>query len=111
MLLMPTLIYFIRKDESSLLSRSRDGDVMAIDPTFPLPSDPTWAKFRRDFNEIAMRHAGSPHINKTRDGAIHHFADAHDRATLDAYLEKRAEFDPAGMFLNDHFEELFRIQA
>jgi FAD/FMN-containing dehydrogenase len=106
-LALPTLIYFIKRDQASLLSRSRRFDMMAVDPTYPDPEDSHWKEFRLAFNEIAMSHGGIPHINKTRDGAIGHFARSHDPDALEAYLGKRKEFDPKDLFLNDFFKTLF----
>jgi hypothetical protein len=106
---LPTLVYFIRRDEGSLLSRARRGDMMAVDPTYPDPLDEGWQAFRMAFNELAMSHGGLPHINKTRGGAITHFVNSHDRAVIDAYLARRQEFDPRGLFLNDFFRSLFGL--
>jgi FAD/FMN-containing dehydrogenase len=104
---LPALIYFIRQDRASQLSRSRRADMLALDPTYPDPADPTWKAFRLAFNQIAMEHGGIPHINKTRDGAIHHYADACDADALKEYLQMRRQFDPQGLFLNDHFRAMF----
>jgi L-gulonolactone oxidase len=104
---LPTLIYFIRKDEASLLSRSRHSDMMAVDPTYHDPRDEGWKAFRLAFNEIAMGHGGIPHINKTRGGAIDHFVNAHDGDVIKAYLGKRREFDNRDLFLNEFFKTLF----
>jgi L-gulonolactone oxidase len=104
---LPVLIYFVKQDTESLLSRSRKANVMAIDPTYPDPKDQTWKKFRLEFNEIAMGHGGIPHINKTRDGAITHFAQTQEPDTIRLYLQKRQQFDPKDLFLNDFFREMF----
>jgi hypothetical protein len=104
---LPTLIYFVKQDKASLLSRSRHANMMAVDPTHTDPTDPNWHQFRRAFNEIALTHGGSPHINKTRDGAIHHFAKSHDTASLKAFLKNRKEMDPKDMFFNDFFKTMF----
>ena len=107
-LTLPTLIYFIKHDESSMLSRSRYSNMMTIDPTYPNPETDTWKDFRLEFNKIAMVHKGIPHINKTRDGAIEHFADAFDPTIIRDYLQKRKELDPKDLFLNDFFKTLFK---
>ena len=80
---------------------------MAVDPTYPDPKDENWKVFRLAFNDIALRHGGIPHINKTRDGAISHFAKACDTDILKVYLQKRQEFDPKDLFVNDFFKTLF----
>ncbi|KAK4233615.1 FAD-binding domain-containing protein [Achaetomium macrosporum] len=104
---LPALIYFLKQDQASLLSRSRDGNAIAVDPLYPDPSNPTWKEFRGAFNEIAMRHGGIPHINKTRDGAIDCFAKACDQESLKRYLEIRKKFDPKNLFLNGFFKKMF----
>jgi L-gulonolactone oxidase len=106
---LPTLIYFIGKDDASLLSRSRQGNMIAIDPTYPDPKDPKWKEFRLQFNKIALQHNGIPHINKTRDGALSHFANAlQDPDAIKLYHQKRNELDPKDLFLNDYFKEMFK---
>ncbi|KAI6715198.1 hypothetical protein PZA11_006029 [Diplocarpon coronariae] len=104
---LPVLIYFIKQDEASLLSRSRKGNMMAVDPEYPDPADPTWKQFRLAFNDIAVQHGGIPHINKTRDGAIYHFAKQTDQEALKKFLEIRKKLDPKNLFINDFFKEMF----
>jgi FAD/FMN-containing dehydrogenase len=106
---LPTLIYFIKHDQASLLSRSRSADMIAVDPTYPDPDDEDWKAFRLEFNKIAMSHGGVPHINKTHDGAVNHFAASIDADTLQLFLQKRREFDPKDLFLNDFFRRMFSI--
>ncbi|KAI9054268.1 hypothetical protein LZ554_001436 [Drepanopeziza brunnea f. sp. 'monogermtubi'] len=105
---LPVLIYFMKHDEQSLLSRARRGNMMAVDPEYPDPTDPTWKLFRLAFNDIAVRHGGIPHVNKTRDGAIHHFARQADQEALKTYLDVRKKMDPKNLFLNDFFKEMFK---
>ncbi|KAH0270089.1 FAD-binding domain-containing protein, partial [Aureobasidium melanogenum] len=97
----------IKQDDNMLLSRSRGGNMMAIDPEYEDPTDPKWLEFRLAFSEVARQHGGIPHINKTRDGAIRWFAEACDQDALENYLEQRKEFDPEGMFLNEFFATMF----
>ncbi|KAF2280238.1 FAD-binding domain-containing protein [Westerdykella ornata] len=104
---LPCAIYFIKQDESSLLSRSRTANMMTVDPEYPDPTDPTWREFRFAFNEIAVLYGGIPHINKTRDGAINHLAKAIDPDVIRQYLELRKQFDPKDLFLNDYFKTMF----
>jgi hypothetical protein len=106
-LTLPAQIYFVRQDQASLLSRSRHANMMSIDPTYPDPKDTTWKAFRLAFNEIAVLHGGIPHINKTRDGAISHFARAHDPDAIRLYLQKRKQLDPKDLFLNPFFRTMF----
>ena len=106
-LVLPALIYFIKQDQASLLSRSRSANMMSIVPIYPDPSDAAWKAFRLAFNKIAVLHGGIPHINKTRDGAIYHFAKAHDSDAIRLYLQKRKQLDPKDLFLNPFFKKLF----
>ncbi|EHK22912.1 uncharacterized protein TRIVIDRAFT_60270 [Trichoderma virens Gv29-8] len=104
---LPALIYFIKQDQESLLSRSRSANMMAIDPLYPDPKEPRWKEFRLAFNEVAVRHGGIPHINKTRDGAIGHFAQTEDQDSIRQFLAIRQQLDPKGLFLNDYFKTMF----
>ncbi|KAJ5680298.1 hypothetical protein N7536_011437 [Penicillium majusculum] len=104
---LPTVIYFLRQDRASLLSRSRNGNMIAIDPLYPNASDEKWKAFRLAFNKIAMLHGGIPHINKTRDGAINHFGEAYDSDAIMSFLGQHKRLDPKGLFLNPYFRELF----
>ncbi|GCB21805.1 L-gulonolactone oxidase [Aspergillus awamori] len=105
---LPTLIYFIKQDQASLLSRSRNANMMAVDPVYPDPKDPAWKNFRLEFNKIAVLHGGIPHINKTRDGAIGNFANAGDSECIRRFLQIRRQLDPKDLFLNDYFKTMFR---
>ncbi|CAD0095512.1 unnamed protein product [Aureobasidium vineae] len=107
-LTLPCLVYFLKQDENMLLSRSRGGNMMAIDPEYQDPTDPKWLEFRLAFSEVARQHGGIPHINKTRDGAIRWFAEACDQDALSKYLEQRKAFDPENMFVNEFFETMFK---
>ncbi|KAJ9649255.1 hypothetical protein H2201_004262 [Coniosporium apollinis] len=104
---LPALIYFVKQDQASLLSRSRHANMIAIDPLYPNPKNPTWKAFRVAFNDIAVKHGGIPHINKTRDGAISHFAKVQDPESIRLYLQKRKQLDPKDLFLNDFFKTMF----
>ncbi|EFY97558.2 D-arabinono-1,4-lactone oxidase [Metarhizium robertsii ARSEF 23] len=106
-LALPALVYFIKQDQESLLSRSRSANMMAIDPEYPDPKEPKWKEFRLAFNELAVRHGGIPHINKTRDGASSHFAQTEDQESIRQFLAIRQQLDPKGLFLNDYFKTMF----
>lgn len=84
-----------------------DPIVIPIGPTHPDPKDATWKDFRLEFNKIAVRHGGIPHINKTRDGAIYHSAKAYDKDIIRQYLEKQKKLDPKDLFLNPFFKTMF----
>ncbi|KAM0710665.1 hypothetical protein Q7P35_001403 [Cladosporium inversicolor] len=104
---LPTIVYFIKQDTSSLLSRSRNSNMVVVDPEHHDPRDPRWKDFRRAFGELAIQHGGIPHINKTVEAALLWYAKACDQRALREYLDLRKEFDPKDMFLNDFFREMF----
>ncbi|KAI7261767.1 FAD-binding domain-containing protein [Hortaea werneckii] len=108
LIILPTIVYFIKQDSNSLLSRSRNSNMVVVDPEHHDPRDPKWKEFRKAFGELAIQHGGIPHINKTVDAAQTYYAESCDQDALEEYLSVRKEFDPKGMFLNEFFEEMFR---
>lgn len=104
---LPTIVYFIKKDENSLLSRSRHSNMVVVDPEHDNPRDAKWKQFRRAFGELAIQHGGIPHINKTVEAALLWYAKACEQDALREYLDLRRQFDPKDMFLNDFFRQLF----
>ncbi|GIJ92656.1 hypothetical protein Asppvi_001934 [Aspergillus pseudoviridinutans] len=105
-LLMPVAVYFLKQDESSLLSRSRNGNIIAVDPEYLDPADPTWTAFRLAFNEVALFHGGVPHINKTRGGAISNLTKVHDPESIFRYA---SSWTLRTCSSNDYFRALFGI--
>ena len=105
---LPTIVYFIKKDGNSLLSRSRNSDMVVVDPEHHDPRDVKWKLFRKAFGELAIQHGGIPHINKTVEAALLWYAKACDQDALRQYLDLRKHFDPRDMFLNEFFGEMFR---
>ena len=64
---MPLGSYFIRKDRSSLLSYTWDGDIISLDPIHA-PSDrepEAWPTFLKAFNEWAHQRGGIPLLNQS----------------------------------------------
>ncbi|USP82244.1 hypothetical protein yc1106_09518 [Curvularia clavata] len=104
---LPTIVYFIKKDEASLLSRSKNSNMVVVDPEHHDPHDVRWKEFRKAFGELAIKHGGIPHINKTVEAAQMWYAQACDQEALKEYLKLRKQFDPQGMFLNKFFGNLF----
>jgi L-gulonolactone oxidase len=90
------------------LSRSRNSNMVVVDPEHHEPRDPRWVEFRRAFGELAMQHGGIPHINKTVEAAQLWYAKACDQEALREYLDLRKQFDPKDMFLNEFFGEMFK---
>lgn len=62
---MPLGSYFVRKDDSSLLSYSADGDVFSIDPIHAPSDQAAWDRFLREFNEFAAERGGIPLFNQS----------------------------------------------
>jgi L-gulonolactone oxidase len=110
---LPTIVYFIKQDTSSLLSRSRNSNMVVVDPEHHDPKDVRWKAFRKAFGELAIQHGGIPHINKTVEAAVIWYAKACDQKALREYLDLRKVFDPKDMFLNDFFKQMFagRLQG
>jgi FAD/FMN-containing dehydrogenase len=64
---MPLGSYFIRKDRSSLLSYTWDGDIISLDPIHaPSEREPdAWPTFLEAFNEWAHERGGIPLLNQS----------------------------------------------
>jgi FAD/FMN-containing dehydrogenase len=64
---MPLGSYFIRKDRSSLLSYTWDGDIISLDPIHaPSEREPdAWPTFLEAFNEWAHQRGGIPLLNQS----------------------------------------------
>jgi len=97
--------YFIRKDTSSILSYSHDGDIFSIDPIHACTDKPAWDRFLSKFNEFAYKRNGIPLLNQSP------FVER--RHVEDAYGERWGEFsqwvrqqDPQGRMLNPFFAAL-----
>ena len=64
---MPLGSYFIRKDRSSLLSYTWDGDIISLDPIHAPGANEqeAWATFLKAFNEWAHQRGGVPLLNQS----------------------------------------------
>jgi FAD/FMN-containing dehydrogenase len=104
---MPLGSYFIRKDRSSLLSYSWDGDIISLDPIHaPSASEPdAWPTFLKAFNEWAHKRGGIPLLNQSPHVRKEHVTAAYgDRWTkLAAWLKT---IDPNRRMVNEFFAEL-----
>jgi FAD/FMN-containing dehydrogenase len=104
---MPLGSYFIRKDRSSLLSYTWDGDIISLDPIHA-PSDrepDAWPTFLKAFNEWAHQRGGLPLLNQSPFLTKQHIADAYgDRwKKLGDWLKT---IDPERRMVNEFFAEL-----
>jgi FAD/FMN-containing dehydrogenase len=104
---MPLGSYFIRKDTSSLLSYTFDGDVISLDPIHaPSEKEPeAWPTFLKAFNAWAHQRGGIPLLNQSPFVTKEHVVAAYgDRWTkLGAWLRT---VDPDRRMVNEFFAEL-----
>ena len=104
---MPLGSYFIRKDRSSLLSYTWDGDIISLDPIHA-PSDrepDAWPTFLKAFNEWAHERGGVPLLNQSPFVKKEHVVAAYgDRwKKLGDWLRT---VDPDRRMVNEFFAEL-----
>lgn len=104
---LPCGSYFIRRDTSSLLSYSYDGDVISLDPIHaPGEVDKdAWERFLREFNGWAHERGGVPLLNQSPFITRAHVVSAYgDRWTK--LCDWIRSVDPNGRMLNEFFEDL-----
>ena len=104
---MPLGSYFIRKDRSSLLSYTWDGDIISLDPIHA-PSDrepDAWPTFLKAFNEWAHQRGGLPLLNQSPFVT--------KQQVVDAYGERWKKLgdwlrviDPERRMVNEFFAQL-----
>jgi hypothetical protein len=102
---MPLGAYYIRKDRSSLLSYSHDGDVFSIDPIHASTDNPAWHNFLRQFNEFAFKRNGIPLLNQSPFVERKHCEAAFGDRWFE-FSEWIKTVDPDGRMLNPFFAEL-----
>jgi hypothetical protein len=109
---LPTEVYFIRKDDSALLSFCPDEDIFTLDLVDIVPRSPDdedlWRTMNEQFNEFAASHGARPLLNQTK-----FLYPDHMRMLIQHYRERWAEFaklqkekDPGGRFLTPYFRNL-----
>jgi hypothetical protein len=101
----PLVCYYVPKDDSSILSFTRDGDVLTIDPIHAYSDLPAWERYLREFNEFACQRKGIPLLNQTPLVERTHL--------IAAYGDRWREFsawvktvDPERRMVNAFFAEL-----
>jgi len=104
---MPLGSYLVRKDTSSLLSYTVDGDVISLDPIHsPGEHDRAgWDRFLRAFNDWSHERGGRPLLNQSPFVTRQHVIDAYgDRwKTLCEWVRT---IDPDRRMVNPFFSEL-----
>jgi FAD/FMN-containing dehydrogenase len=104
---LPLGSYFIRKDTSSLLSYSYDGDIISIDPIHACGDDEkvAWKYFLQEFNAWAHGRGGTPLLNQSPFVEKEHVVVAYGERwkKLSDWLRT---VDPSGRMLNPFFKDL-----
>jgi FAD/FMN-containing dehydrogenase len=102
---MPLGSYYIRKDESSLLSYSGDGNVFSLDPIHAPTDQAAWDRFLREFNEFASKRNGIPLLNQSPFVTRAHCERAYGPRWTEFSNWVRS-VDPDGRMLNPFFRDL-----
>jgi len=102
---MPLGSYFIRKDTSSLLSYTYDGDVFSIDPIHAYTDKPAWDVFLKEFNEFAHKRNGIPLLNQSPFVERRHVEAAYGARWKD-FSARVSQADPERRMLNPFFKAL-----
>ena len=102
---MPLGSYFVKKDDSSLLSYSGEGDIFSIDPIHAPSDQAAWDRFLREFNDFAAKRGGIPLFNQSPFITRAHCEAAYGARWTEFSAWVRA-VDPDGRMLNPFFKEL-----
>jgi FAD/FMN-containing dehydrogenase len=102
---LPSEVYFIRKDNHSLLSFSAGEDIFTCDAVNTSARDPLWIEFNKRYNEFAAGFGGKPLFTQTKqlNREVVYKTLGDDWAKL---LAQREQYDPEGRFLSDYFKDL-----
>jgi FAD binding domain/D-arabinono-1,4-lactone oxidase len=104
---LPSEVYFISKDNHSLLSFSAGEDIFTCDAVNTRPNDPLWIEFNKQYNEFASGFGGKPLFTQTKQlsAEIVYKTLGDDWEKM---LAQREQYDPEGRFLNAFFRDLMR---
>ena len=104
---LPLGSYFIRKDISSILSYSYDGDIISIDPIHACSDDEkvAWKYFLQEFNAWAHNRGGIPLLNQSPFVEREHVVAAYGERWKRVSGWVRT-VDPKERMLNPFFKEL-----
>jgi FAD/FMN-containing dehydrogenase len=104
---MPLGSYFIKKDASSILSYTCDGDVLSLDPihAYRHEDEEEWHRFLREFNAWAYARGGIPLLNQSpfvdRDQVMAAYG-----ARWQQFSDWVAKVDPGRRMQNEFFSSL-----
>ena len=104
---MPLGSYFIKRDTSSVLSYTYDGDVLSLDPihSYRAEDEEEWHRFLQAFTAWAFERGGIPLLTQspfvTREQVVAAYGDRWQR--LSDWIQK---VDPAGRMRNQYFDDL-----
>lgn len=102
---MPLGAYRVRKDSSSLLSYTQDGDMFSIDPIHAPTDLQAWDDFLRAFNDFASQRGGIPLLNQSPFVTQAQVQKAYgDR--WQQFSDAVHSIDPTGRLLNPFFAGL-----
>jgi hypothetical protein len=102
---MPLGAYHIRRDASSLLSYTQDGEIFSIDPIHASTDNTAWHAFLQEFNEFASQRNGIPLLNQSPFVSQKHVEAAYGPRWLQFSANVRS-MDPGGRMLNPFFAAL-----
>jgi FAD/FMN-containing dehydrogenase len=103
---LPTEVYFIRRDDSALLSFSPEEDIFTLDMVNWSDEEPAaWMAMNRAFNEFAARHGARPLLNQTK-GLLPSVAKTLWTPAWHALAAERRAVDPHERFLTPFFRGL-----
>ena len=102
---MPLGSYFIRKDTSSILSYTYDGDIFSIDPIHAYTDKLQWDTFLKEFNEFAYKRNGIPLLNQSPFVERRHVEAAYGPRWKEFSTWVR-QTDPGRRMVNPFFEGL-----
>jgi FAD/FMN-containing dehydrogenase len=104
---MPLGSYFIKKDSSSILSYTFDGDVLSIDPIHSYCEDDEeeWFHFLKEFNAWGHSRGGVPLLNQSPFVTREHVVAAYGER-WQQFSDWVAKVDPGKRMRNEFFADL-----
>jgi FAD/FMN-containing dehydrogenase len=104
---MPLGSYFIKKDASSILSYTHEGDVLSLDPihSYREEDEEQWHRFLREFNAWAYARGGIPLLNQSPFVERAHVVAAYG-ARWQQFSDWVAKADPGQRMRNEFFADL-----